>query len=529
MSSSSLRDFTPGAEWGPLGQFLPEFRDHLRSTGLSEKKIPDTVGQARHFLVWLHEVGTDIEAIDDTAMRGFRDHECQCPPPPRGQYGMHVKRSRTLLAGVRRLVVFFEETGRTWHPGECGVGFRLVDEFLERLVREYYSPATIKHYRGICRHYIVWLHLSRISMKELDTDILHRFLHHDCWCRGLHRTRTGPVELSVAVERFAEFLAICGIAQGTDLPPGKSCCEELPEFGHWLRQHRGVSESTVRGYVRVIGALLPDLGDRPERFDAALIRDVLIRRFGQVSRLRAKTVAISMRMYLRFLASSGTCPPELVGAVPTAPAWRLATLPRYISPDAIERVIASCDTSKASGSRDRAILLLLARLALRAGDVVNLELNDFDWDNARVRVCGKSRRSVGLPLPQDAGDAVLAYIERVRPRVDEAKLFLRAAAPYRPLSSSRGIGRIVRHALERAGIKDANLRGAYLFRHSAATALVRGGASLEQVGTLLRHRSLDTTAVYAKVDLPMLLEVSQPWPGEVQRPSCGRSSATSSC
>ena len=280
-------------------------------------------------------------------------------------------------------------------------------------------------------------------MKELDADILDRFRRHDCLCRGFHRSRTGPAENGIAVERFADFRAERGVAPDARLLPRRPPCETLPAFGDWLRRHRRVCEATVHDYVRETCALLPDLGDRPERYDAALIRDVLLRRFGQVSRLHARRVAVSMRMYLRILATSGACTPELVGAVPTAPVWRLATLPRYISPDAIERVIASCDTAKAAGLRDRAILLLLARLALRAGDVVRLELNDLDWDNARVRVCGKSRRSVGLPLPQDAGDAVLAYIEQARPRVYEAKLFLRAAAPHRPLSCSRVISGIV--------------------------------------------------------------------------------------
>ena len=515
MSSTIARE-PSSADWGPPSPLFGEFLDHLRSAGLSEKKISDATEQARHFLVWLQEVGGEIETIDDDVMRHFRDHECRCPRPRFGQYGNHASRSRSLLSGVRRLVIFLEETGRTRHPGECGEGFRLLDEFLERLSTDRYSRFTIKYYRGICRHFIVWLHLSRISMRALDAGILNRFLHHDCLCRGFHRSRTGAAEKSVAVRRFAEFLATRGIAPDSFLMPKPPPREELPEFGDWLRHHRGVCETTVHDHVREIVAIVPDLGDRSETYDAALIRDVLLRRFRRISRTHAQRVAISMRMYLRFLASNGACPPELVGAVPTARSWRLATLPRYISPDAIERVIASCDTAKAVGLRDRAILLLLARLALRAGDIVGLELNDFDWHTARVRVCGKTRRAVGLPIPQDAGDAVLDYIEQARPRVDEEKLFLSVMAPHRPLSRSGVVSSIVHRALKRAGIENAHPQGAYLFRHSAATGLLRSGASLEQIGTLLRHRSMDTTAGYAKVDHLMLLEVSQPWPGDVQ-------------
>ena len=177
-------------------------------------------------------------------------------------------------------------------------------------------------------------------------------------------------------------------------------------------------------------------------------------------------------------------------------------------------MIVSCNVTTPVGLRDRAILLLLARLALRAGDVVHLRLSDLDWENARVRVCGKSRREAGLPLPQDAGDAVLDYIEHARPRIGDDRVFLTVRAPYRPFTSSNAITDIVIQALKRAGMHDVKPKGAYLFRHSAATNLLRAGASLDVIGALLRHRSPDTTVIYAKTDRPMLLEVAQPWIGD---------------
>lgn len=182
--------------------------------------------------------------------------------------------------------------------------------------------------------------------------------------------------------------------------------------------------------------------------------------------------------------------------------------------EAIDRVIACCDVAKPVGVRDRAILLLLARLALRAGDIVQLRLADIDWRNALIKVCGKSRRQVALPLPQEVGDAILAYLEHARPRVPQQAVFLRSRAPYRPFASSNAVTDLVVHALKRAGLNEARPQGAYLFRHSAATRLVRSGVPLEAVGALLRHRSTDTTAIYAKVGRPMLLEVAQPWIGD---------------
>ena len=277
--------------------------------------------------------------------------------------------------------------------------------------------------------------------------------------------------------------------------------EGLEAFRSWLRQHRGISEGSIRRHARNVSGLLPDLGTDPARYDATLVRDVLLRRLGAVSRAGVKRMTTSLRMYLRFLVANGHCPPGLAGAIPTVPEWRLAALPRYIPLEDIERAIASCDTATRKGLRDRTILLLLARLALRAGDVVNLRLTDIDWDNAQLRACGKSKRETALPLPQDAGDALLNYIRTARPRVDEERVFLRIQAPYRPLSDSSNISAVVRRALDRAGVVTTGSRGAHLIRHySVATGLLRSGATLEVVGALLRHRSPESTAIYAKVD-----------------------------
>jgi integrase len=189
-------------------------------------------------------------------------------------------------------------------------------------------------------------------------------------------------------------------------------------------------------------------------------------------------------------------------------------LPRYLSANDVERVIASCDQLSRRRLRDRAILLLLSRLGLRAGDVAALTLQDIDWAAGILHVSGKARRRVRLPLPQDVGDAILAYIEQERPRVEESTVFLTMIAPYKAFSASGNVSTVVARALERAGITDAPSTGASLLRHSAATAMLRSGATLEAVGTVLRHRSLDMTAHYAKVDIAMLKLVAQPWPGE---------------
>ncbi len=181
--------------------------------------------------------------------------------------------------------------------------------------------------------------------------------------------------------------------------------------------------------------------------------------------------------------------------------------------DDVERVIASCDATTPGGVRDRAILLLLARLGLRAGDICELRFSDIDWLNAEIHVCGKSKRSSALPLPQDVGDALLHYIRTGRPSAATPSLFLCLAAPHRPFADSSAVSMIVAAALKRAGIHRPRGRGAHLLRHSLTTHMLRTGESMETIGALLRHRSPETTAIYAKVDVPMLENVAQTWIG----------------
>jgi site-specific recombinase XerD len=288
----------------------------------------------------------------------------------------------------------------------------------------------------------------------------------------------------------------------------------IAEFQDWLRHHRGISERTIDRHGRMVARLLASLGNDPGKYDAELVRRVILAESQRSSRPYIKTMVTALRGYLRFLAAHGVCHPWLDRAVPTIPHWRLSALPRYLRPADVERVIASCDLTKPHGIRDKAILLLLVRLGLRAGDILDMRLDDIDWDEGTLRVRGKGRREVRLPLPQDAGDAVIEYLQQVRPRVEHDRLFLRSSAPCRPFAGPSAISDVVRLAVKRAGIADPPSRGTNLLRHSAATGMLRAGATLDAIGTVLRHRSTDTTAHYAKVDVPMLRQVAQPWPGD---------------
>jgi site-specific recombinase XerD len=216
-------------------------------------------------------------------------------------------------------------------------------------------------------------------------------------------------------------------------------------------------------------------------------------------------------MFLRFLAATKKAPESLVSSVPQVAGWKLSSLPRFLPAADIDKIIAACDDRTDTALRDRAIILLASRLALRAGEIAALTFGDVDWEQACVRVSGKSRCEVWLPIPQDVGEAILAYLEGERPSIPEEHVFVKAVAPHGAITSPL-VSSVVRRAMDRAGIKNAPTRGAHVLRHSAATAMLREGATLHQIGSVLRHKSIETTYHYAKVDLDLLRMVVSPWP-----------------
>ena len=284
----------------------------------------------------------------------------------------------------------------------------------------------------------------------------------------------------------------------------------LGAFRSWMRQHRGLTETTLDAYQGVLVELLAMLGDDPRAYTAAALRAFVLQRARPHGIWRAKSIAVAVRAFLRFLGATGQCPSGREHAIPSFATWQLSSVPRFLRPDEVERVIASC-SADAKGLRDRAALLLLARLGLRASEVARLTFAELDWDKGQITLCGKGRRQERLPLPQEVGTAILLYLRRGRPPLPVPELFTTVMPPVRPLTRA-AVTHIVRSALARAAIK-APINGAHVLRHSAATAMLRQGASLAGVGAVLRHRSLSTTAHYAKVDFGLLAEIAQPWPG----------------
>ena len=386
----------------------------------------------------------------------------------------------------------------------------LLDAYARHLAGTGLSPVSVHIHLGSTLHFLAWLNQSGIALEEVGPDIVARFAAHDCRCHSSPRV-VGRYYVNRA-DRFVRHLAELGV-----VPPQPLA--EIPALDHnvadWLdaqARQRGLAAITITRHSRMLAQILPLIGTDPSRYTARIIRDGLLEHARSARSVHyPKMVASALRLYLRHLAHRGLSVPDLDRAVPTAKTWRLAGLPRYLQPDAVERLMVSCDPQTPGGRRDRAILLLLARLGLRARDVAELRLADIDWQAATLRVCGKGQREVRLPLPQDAGDALIAWLTGPRPATSFVTVFLTLLPPFGPVSSGV-VGGVVRRAIERAGIENAPSRGSHLLRHSAATAMLRGGATLDAIATVLRHRSTDTTAHYAKVDVAMLGDVAQAWP-----------------
>src|SRR5258708_39623068 len=283
-----------------------------------------------------------------------------------------------------------------------------------------------------------------------------------------------------------------------------------------MRPERGVNEATIMRQTPVISALLAECfqTEMPDfhQISASDIAGFVQRQAERITTKSAPTVVTALRSFFRHLLHRGAIETDMAVCVPTISTWSLSGVPKFLPAEQIQRVLDSCDRNTAIGKRNYAILLLLARLGLRAGEVVTLTLDDIDWGAGLITVRAKGKRVTQMPLPVEVGAAMADYLRQARPHCSCRRVFIRKNAPWGGFANSVAICSLVDRALKRAGVESA-YRGSHLFRHSLATQMLKQGASLPEIGNLLRHRLPDTTAIYAKVDLISLRSIALPWPG----------------
>lgn len=386
--------------------------------------------------------------------------------------------------------------------------------FATSLQQQGYARGYVHRQVRLAAGFSRWFKQRDVRLRCLTADHAAQYLQ---W---RHRRRRPYPGDSAALDHVLEFLRAERVlpAAKPAPSPGTPAGAWVQAYAQYLREHRGLAEATVINYAPFIDRFLTDrFGTGPVELARLEASDVVGFVQHQARRLqlkRAKLLTTALRSFLHYVRYRGAIHVDLAAVVPCVPSWSQPAIPRGIAPEQVRRLLSHIDCGTAVGRRDYAILLLLARLGLRAGEVVRLELEDIDWADGSLRVHGKRGHRRHLPLPTEVGEALAAYLQDGRPRSASRRVFLRARAPVRGFLGQCAVGSIVRHALRRAGI-EAPTSGAHQFRHGLATEMLRHGASLVQIGDLLGHQSPQTTTIYTKVDLDGLRSLALPWPGGV--------------
>ncbi|MBI2202726.1 MAG: site-specific integrase [Candidatus Rokubacteria bacterium] len=356
-----------------------------------------------------------------------------------------------------------------------------------------------------------WLDRQQLQIADIDERLEHEFL------RARRRRRRAHRSDRPTLSKLLEHLRHIGVIPAPT-PTGESTELSRVErtYGVYLAQERGLSRATVTNYRQEVRRFLVwRFAVGAIRLDEIRLTDVtrfVSRHAHGFSPGRVKLMLTALRSFFRFLRLRGETTVDLASSVLSVADWRRARVPQWIPAAQVKRILRHCDQQSRVGQRDYTIVLLLARLGLRAGEVVGMTLDDIDWEAGELMVRGKGGRHDRMPLPRDVGEALATYVRHGRPSCASRQVFICAKAPRRGFTGSQAVCTIVRRALTRAGLHPPS-HGAHLLRHSLATEMLRRGASLAEIGEILRHRHPDTTAIYAKVDLKALRAVAPPWPG----------------
>ena len=383
----------------------------------------------------------------------------------------------------------------------------LLEAYAQRLRQDGYATHSGFMQLRLLGGFNQWLDRKGLTSADVDSAMTGQYLRT--------RQESGQLRRGDAAA-LSRLLSMLNPTSTIDASPPTAVEVSMRKFQQYLRQERSLTEATVINYTPVARLFLlerfPEGAVDFHQITAGDVTAFVQRQASLITSKRATLVVTALRSFLRYLFHSGIAATDLSACVPAIATWSLSQVPRFLSGEQIQKILDCCDRETAIGKRDYALLLLLARLGLRAGEVVALKLEDFDWDAGLITVRGKGKRVAQMPLPSEVGTAIADYLSTGRPQCSSRRVFLRAKAPLTGFANSVAICSLVDRALERAGV-ESEYRGSHVFRHSLATQMLKHGASLPEIGDLLRHRHPDTTRIYAKVDLVSLRSIALPWPG----------------
>jgi site-specific recombinase XerD len=401
----------------------------------------------------------------------------------------------------------FPSTIRRQHDGPLGIHIDAYEALLQE--RGYSRASTYVHLR-IVADFSRWLKRRRLDANNIDERTVKGYLqsrrHYLVRYRGA----------ASVPHKLLEMLRDQGVVKPAPPVAVDACEVAIADFRKYLSQERGLAVSTQCYYTQVGYQFLRErFGCGPLQFSILSGTDItsfIQRHAHKRSPRSAQQLVTSLRALLRWLRYCGEITTDLAQCVPTVANWSHSTLPRFLQPGQVQQVLDHCDRRSVVGIRNYAILLLLARLGLRSCEVVAMTLDDIDWEAGDLTIRGKGGQWAKMPLPAEVGRAIAVYLRKGRPRCASRRLFIRERAPRVGFANSAAISTLVQRALADAGVKSPHT-GAYVFRHSVATQMLRRGASLDEIGQLLRHAHPDTTRIYAKVDVGALRPLALRWPG----------------
>ena len=387
-----------------------------------------------------------------------------------------------------------------------------LEGFRTWLASQGYKPVSLRIKLRCCRDLDHWLKVRNINLPQIDEEVIATWLESSA--RRLVTARSTGQQLLEWL-RFAGHLGTTQVMRDISSDPVE---QMVRRYECYLYNDRGLSPTTIKHHLPIVRDFLTERFAEHEFDPGTLILDDVnhfLRGYrDKISPGRVQVLVGTLRSFFGYLFQYGDIATDVAAAIPGVPNWRLVGLPKPFEPHEVDAIVTSCDISTPVGRRDHAILMLLAKMGLRACEVVRLTLDDIDWNRGNIAISGKGNRLDSLPLPLEVGAAIADWLQYDRPDICVTRrLFVGIRAPHREFTSSSAIGSIVRRALARSGIAPSGRGAAHRFRHSLATGMLRNGASLEDIGQILRHNHPDSVRIYAKVDIRALRSLAPAWPG----------------